>query len=69
MNIDDSQAIDIKATKRTKVAKLITAYAQSKGVAESSLRLFLGSTRLNVESTLGEVQVLCGNVFECIRPN
>lgn len=60
MIIDDSQAIDIKATKRTKVSKLITAYAQSKGVAESSLRLFLGANRLNVESTLGEVQVSYG---------
>jgi hypothetical protein len=47
--------IDIKATTKTKVSRLIRAWSETKGVSESSIRLIRDGSRLKADQTLADV--------------
>merc|ERR1711974_204478 len=54
---DDSENIEIRAKKSTKISKIISAYAKQKLIDASSVRMIYLGQRLNPQQTLGEIGI------------
>lgn len=54
-NFFSQNPLEIRAKKTTKVSRLISAWAENKGISPNSIRLFLDGTRLSADKNLEEV--------------
>eukprot|EP01088_Endostelium_zonatum_P018092 TRINITY_DN5674_c0_g1_i1.p2 TRINITY_DN5674_c0_g1~~TRINITY_DN5674_c0_g1_i1.p2 ORF type:complete len:107 (-),score=32.18 TRINITY_DN5674_c0_g1_i1:772-1062(-) len=62
---DGGDVVDIKAKKKTKVQRLIDAYASQRGIDAKTLRLFTpDGNRMNSGQTLAELQIEDGDQIE-----
>eukprot|EP01104_Vermistella_antarctica_P009446 TRINITY_DN2432_c0_g1_i1.p2 TRINITY_DN2432_c0_g1~~TRINITY_DN2432_c0_g1_i1.p2 ORF type:complete len:113 (+),score=41.28 TRINITY_DN2432_c0_g1_i1:28-339(+) len=54
---DGNEPIQIRAKKKTTVAKVLEAFAKQKGIDATTLKLFLDGVRIQPTRTLGEAGV------------
>jgi len=61
---DDSAQIEVRSKRKTKIEKLINAYAKQKNINPNSLRFYLDGNRLTAQQTLSSANINDGDQID-----